>query len=200
MKKGEVDNERELKGVDGEFAEEELQLQEEEQLNQDKGGSSDQTREQESQKEGEGERQNEEQDYRDKYIRLAAEFDNYRKRTLKERMELTRSAGEDIISGLLPVLDDFERALEMLSNDNNNHSSAVEGTTLIYNKFKEYLKSRGLKEVEAIGKELDTDFHEAVAQFPVDSKKKRNRVIDVVQKGYTLHGKVIRFAKVVVGQ
>jgi len=143
----------------------------------------------------------EQEDFRNKYLRLAAEFDNYRKRTLKERMDLTRVAGEEIITGLLPILDDLERAIAMLSeNGNNAHSAAIEGTTLIYNKLKDYLNTKGLKEIEAVGLHLDTDYHEAIAQIPAHSKKKRNTIVDVVQKGYTLHGKVVRFSKVVVGQ
>ena len=124
----------------------------------------------------------------DKYIRLAAEFDNYRRRVAKEKLDLISTAGEDVIKGLLPVLDDCERALQVLnaSTDSEAAKAAKEGTELIYNKLMGYLKSKGLAPIEAVGKELDTDFHEAVAQFPV-------------QQGYTLNGKVIRFAKVVVG-
>ncbi|MDP3451624.1 MAG: nucleotide exchange factor GrpE [Bacteroidales bacterium] len=136
----------------------------------------------------------------DKYLRLAAEFDNFRRRTLKEKQELILTAGEDIIVGVLPVLDDFERALDMLNKADGDNSTAIEGTDLIYNKLLSFLTSKGLKVIEAQGGELDTDFHEAIAQIPVEEKKKKNRIIDVVQKGYTLNGKVIRFAKVVVGQ
>ncbi len=135
----------------------------------------------------------------DKYIRLAAEFDNYRRRTLKERTELIVTAGEEIITGILPVIDDFERAIEMLSKTTGNET-ALEGTELIYNKLKTYLSSKGLKVIEAKGSQLDTDFHEAVAQIPAPAEELKNKIIDVVQQGYTLNGKVIRFAKVVVGQ
>ncbi len=134
----------------------------------------------------------------DKYVRLAAEFDNYRRRTAKERLELISTAGEDVIKGLLPVLDDCERALQVLK-ESKDSTAAIEGTELIYNKMMAFLKGKGLAVIEAKEKELDTEFHEAVAQFPVDDKAKKNKVIDVVQQGYTLNGKVIRYAKVVVG-
>ncbi len=137
----------------------------------------------------------------DKYIRLAAEFDNYRRRVAKEKLDLISTAGEDVIKGLLPVLDDCERALQVLdaSTDSEAVKAAKEGTELIYNKLMNYLKSKGLAPIEAVGKELDTDFHEAVAQFPVQEPEKKNKIFDVTQQGYTLNGKVIRFAKVVVG-
>ena len=134
----------------------------------------------------------------DKYLRLAAEFDNYRRRSSKERLDLIATASEDVIKGLLPILDDCERALEALSNSKDS-VAAKEGTELIYNKLISYLKSKGLAKIDALGHALDTDFHEAIAQFPAQDKKKRNTIIDVVQQGYTLNGKVIRFAKVVVG-
>lgn len=137
----------------------------------------------------------------DKYIRLAAEFDNYRRRVAKEKLDLISTAGEDVIKGLLPVLDDCERALQVLeaSTDSEAAKAAKEGTELIYNKLMGYLKSKGLAPIDAVGKELDTDFHEAVAQFPVQEADKKNKIFDVTQQGYTLNGKVIRFAKVVVG-
>lgn len=134
----------------------------------------------------------------DKYVRLAAEFDNYRRRTARERLDLISTAGEDIIKGMLPVLDDCERALQVL-RESGSDKAAVEGTELIYNKLMSYLKGRGLSVIEAIGKELDTDFHEAVAQMPVQEAEKKNKIIDVIQPGYKLNDKVIRFAKVVVG-
>ena len=134
----------------------------------------------------------------DKYVRLAAEFDNYRRRTAKERLELISTAGEDIIKGMLPVLDDCERALQVL-RESGSDKAAVEGTELIYSKLMAFLKGRGLSVIEALGKELDTDFHEAVAQMPVQESDKKNKIIDVIQQGYKLNDKVIRFAKVVVG-
>ncbi len=134
----------------------------------------------------------------DKYVRMAAEFDNFRRRTAKERIELISTAGEDVIKGLLPILDDCERALQVLKNSTDS-AAAIEGTELIYNKMMTFLKGRGLAVIEAKDKELDTEFHEAVAQFPVEDNDKKNKIIDVVQQGYTLNGKVIRYAKVVVG-
>ena len=134
----------------------------------------------------------------DKYIRLAAEFDNYRRKTARERLDLIATAGEDIIKGMLPVLDDCERALQVL-RESDADKSAIEGTELIYNKLMTFLKGRGLSVIEALGKELDTDYHEAVAQLPVQEKKQKNRIVDVIQQGYKLNDKVIRFAKVVVG-
>ena len=134
----------------------------------------------------------------DKYVRMAAEFDNFRRRTAKERIELISTAGEDVIKGLLPILDDCERALQVLKNSADS-AAAIEGTELIYNKMMTFLKGRGLAVIEAKDKELDTEFHEAVAQFPVEGKDKKNKIIDIVQQGYTLNGKVSRYAKVVVG-
>jgi molecular chaperone GrpE len=134
----------------------------------------------------------------DKYIRMAAEFDNYRRRTAKEKLELVSTAGEDVIKGLLPILDDCERALNMLKEANSD-TSAIEGTELILNKLFGYLKTKGVEKIDALGKDLDTDFHEAVAQFPIEDPEKKNKIIDVVQQGYMLHEKVIRYAKVVVG-
>ena len=135
---------------------------------------------------------------KDDYIRLMAEFDNYRRRTSQEKLELVSVASMDTIKGLLPVLDDCERALAVLK-DSNDSDAAKEGTELIYNKLMTYLKSKGLAVIEAVGQPFDTDLHEAVAQFPVPEEDKKGKVFDVVQTGYTLNGKVIRFAKVVVG-
>ena len=134
----------------------------------------------------------------DKYLRLAADFDNYRRKSAQARIDLISTASEEVIKGLLPVLDDCQRALEALKNS-SDADSAKEGTELIFNKLMTFLKSKGLESIEAIGKELDTDFHEAVAQFPTQDESKKNRIIDVTQQGYTLNGKVIRYAKVVVG-
>ncbi len=135
---------------------------------------------------------------KDDYIRLMAEFDNYRRRTSQEKLELVSMASTDTIKGLLPVLDDCERALKVLQ-ESNDSDAAKEGTELIYGKLMSYLKSKGLAVIEAVGQSFDTDLHEAVAQFPVQEEDKKGKVFDVVQTGYTLNGKVIRFAKVVVG-
>ena len=135
---------------------------------------------------------------KDDYIRLMAEFDNYRRRTSQEKLELVSMASTDTIKGLLPVLDDCERALKVLG-ESSDSDAAKEGTELIYNKLMAYLKSKGLAVIEAMDQPFDTDLHEAVAQFPVQEEDKKGKVFDVVQTGYTLNGKVIRFAKVVVG-
>lgn len=135
---------------------------------------------------------------KDDYIRLMAEFDNFRRRTSQERLDLVSTASEDTIKGLLPILDDFERAVKALA-ETDDSASAKEGTELIYNKLMGYLKSKGLARIETEGKDFDTDFFEAVAQFPVQEDEKKGKIFDVVQAGYTLNGKVIRFAKVVVG-
>ena len=135
---------------------------------------------------------------KDDYIRLMAEFDNFRRRTSQEKLELVNVASEDTIKGLLPVLDDCERAMDVLSKSADS-DAAKEGTELIFSKLTGYLQSKGLSKIEAMGAEFDTDLHEAVAQFPVQEEDRKGKVYDVVQTGYTLNGKVVRFAKVVVG-
>lgn len=132
------------------------------------------------------------------YVRLLADFDNYRRRTAQERLDLVSSASEDTIKGLLPILDDFERAIKALE-ESEDSPVAKEGTQLIYGKLLGYLKSKGLTAIEAAGAKFDTDEHEAVSQFPVQEEDKKGLVFDVIQTGYKLNGKVIRFAKVVVG-
>jgi len=135
----------------------------------------------------------------DKYLRLAAEYDNYRRRTLKEKMELSKSAGEDILVNILPVMDDFERGLVTI--DQAKDINAVkEGIHLIYNKFREFLKQRGIKEIEAKEKEFDTDLHEAITKIPAPNEELKGKVVDVVEKGYYLNEKIIRFSKVVIGE
>ena len=135
----------------------------------------------------------------DRYLRLAAEYDNYRKRTLKERMELTKTAGEDILVNILPVMDDFERALNSIDQSKDLHA-VKEGIHLIYNKFTEFLKQRGVKEIEAKEKEFDTDLHEAITKIPAPKDDLKGKVVDVIEKGYYLNEKVIRFSKVVIGE
>lgn len=135
---------------------------------------------------------------KDSYIRLMAEFDNYRRRTAQEKLELVSMASTDTIKGLLPILDDCERALKVLL-ESDDSDAAKEGTELIFSKLMGYLKSKGLAVIEAMNQPFDTDLHEAVAQFPVQDEEQKGKVFDVVQTGYTLNGKVIRFAKVVVG-
>ena len=135
---------------------------------------------------------------KDDYIRLMAEFDNFRRRTSQEKIELISMASTETIKGMLPVLDDCERALAVLK-DSDDSNAAKEGTELIYHKLMGYLQSKGLAVIEAKNQVFDTDLHEAVAQFPVPEEEMKGKVFDVVQTGYTLNGKVIRFAKVVVG-
>lgn len=134
---------------------------------------------------------------KDDYLRLMAEFETFRRRSAEDRLSLISSAAADTIKGLLPVLDDCERAIKML--EGSSDEAAKEGTALIYNKLMAYLKTRGLEVIEAVGKPFDTDFHEAAAQFPAPEENLKGMVIDVVQTGYTLGGKVLRYAKVVVG-
>lgn len=135
----------------------------------------------------------------DKYLRLSAEYDNYRKRTLKEKMDLQESSKTDVFVNLLPVLDDLDRAMDSI--DTAEDVEAVkEGMKLIYTKFSGYLTSQGVKEIEAKGKKLDTDVHEAISVIPVESKKQKGKIVDVVEKGYILKERVIRFAKVVIGE
>ena len=135
----------------------------------------------------------------DRYLRLMAEFDNYRKRTLKEKMDLTKYAEEDVIKGILPVVDNMERAIKSLESA-QDINAVKEGIDLIYKKFQEFLEKRGIKEIEALNKELDTDLHEAVTKFAAPSEDLKGKIIDVIEKGYYLHDKVIRYAKVVVGE
>lgn len=135
----------------------------------------------------------------DRYLRLSAEYDNYRKRTLKERMELTKSAGEGLLKGLLPVVDDFDRAIAHLS-ESSDLDAVKEGIDLIYNKFNEFYKQNGVVEIEAKDKDFDTDLHEAITKIPAPTEEMKGKVIDCIEKGYMLGDKVMRFAKVVVGE
>ncbi len=130
---------------------------------------------------------------------LMADFDNYRKRTIKEKADLIKSGGEECLKNLLPIIDDFERSLQAL-NSSTNVDALVEGVNLIYNKFKGYLAQNGVKEIETTDAPFDTEYHEAVTTFPVEDPDKKGKVIDCVQKGYTMNDKVIRYSKVVVGE
>ena len=133
----------------------------------------------------------------DKFLRLFSEFDNYRKRTAKEKLDLTVTASENVIKDILPVLDDFERALQNM--EKNGNEADMQGVTLIYNKLKDTLKKKGLEEIEAKDADFNTDEHEALTMIPAPDESKKGKVLDVIQKGYKLNGKVIRFARVVVG-
>ncbi len=135
----------------------------------------------------------------DKYLRLSAEFDNFRKRTLKEKMDLMKTASENVMVNFLPVIDDVERAMSAIEVSDNLETTK-EGISLIYNKFKDFTKQNGVVEMEAKGLILDTDQHEAITKMPAPSDDLKGKIIEVVQKGYLLNDKVIRFAKVVIGE
>jgi molecular chaperone GrpE len=134
----------------------------------------------------------------DKYLRLFSEFDNFRKRTQKEKLELFKTASEDVMTALLPVLDDFERALKT-SGEGDVDKNHIEGIELIYNKLKKTLSQKGLEPMKVIGEEFNTDFHEAITNVPAPTPDMKGKVVDVVENGYLLNDKVIRFARVVVG-
>lgn len=138
------------------------------------------------------------QQLNDKYLRLYAEFDNYKRRTQKERVELLQTAGKDVIVSLLPVLDDFDRALKAMETA-TDVEPVKEGILLVSNKLKNTLAQKGLKEVDSVNNDFNTDFHEAITNIPAPTEKLKGKVIDEVEKGYTLNDNVIRFAKVVVG-
>lgn len=133
----------------------------------------------------------------DTYLRLYSEFDNYRKRTAKEKLELSATASASVMKDLLPVLDDFERALQNM--EKNGNEADLQGVTLIYNKLRSTLQKRGLEEIVAIDCDFNTDEHEALTMIPAPDESKKGKVLDVIQKGYKLNGTVIRFARVVVG-
>jgi molecular chaperone GrpE len=135
----------------------------------------------------------------DRYLRLSAEYDNFRKRTLKEKIELQRSANEGLLSALLTVADDFDRALQSVE-EAKDVEAVKEGLKLISGKFSGFLQQQGVKEIEAEKKEFDTDLHEAITKIPAPSKKLKGKVVDVIQKGYFLNEKVLRYAKVVIGE
>ncbi len=133
------------------------------------------------------------------YMFLMAEFENFRKRTMKEKAELIKNGGEKVLKGLLPILDDFERGIKAAS-ESKEATSLKEGMELIYNKLKQYLDQNGVKEMDPSDDNFDTELHEAISVVPVPEEEKKGKILDTVQKGYTLNGKVLRHAKVVVGQ
>lgn len=135
----------------------------------------------------------------DRYLRLSAEYDNYRKRTLREKFELIDGAKTEVLVNILPVVDDLERAMEAIKIAKDIEAVKA-GMDLIHIKFSNYLTQQGVKEIDALNKELNTDQHEAITKIPVESKKKKGKVVDVVEKGYMLKDKIIRFAKVVIGE
>lgn len=136
--------------------------------------------------------------WHDKYLRLSAEFDNYRKRTLKEKSDLTKLANAELLKDILTVVDDFERGLSHFDKA-DDMNSLKEGVELIHTKFVEFLKRNSVKEIEAKDKDFDLDFHEAMTKIPAPTKEQKGKVVDVLEKGYMLNDKVLRFAKVVVG-
>lgn len=134
----------------------------------------------------------------DKYLRLYSDFDNFRKRTAKEKVELIQSGGEDVFKSMLPIIDDFERAIK--SNAETTDINTInEGVHLIYNKFKNTLSQKGLEEMRSIGESFNTDLHEAITSIAAPSEETKGKIVDELEKGYMLNGKVIRFAKVVIG-
>jgi molecular chaperone GrpE len=135
----------------------------------------------------------------DKHLRLQAEFDNFRKRTMKEKAELIKSGGESVLVNILPVVDDFERALNSLK-DVPDDDAGKKGTQLIYSKFSEFLKQNNIKEIDATNQDFNVDLHEAITKIPAPDESLKGKVVNVVQKGYVLNDKVIRFAKVVIGE
>ena len=135
----------------------------------------------------------------DKYIRLSAEFDNYRKRTLREKMDLSKYASEDLLLKLFPVLDDFERAISHMDTA-TDVIAMKQGIELIFNKFSGFLKQNGVKEVESLNCLFNVDVHDAVGKTPIEEEEKKGKIVDVIQKGYYLNDKVIRHAKVIVGE
>lgn len=136
---------------------------------------------------------------KDKYIRLYAEFDNFKKRTVKERLDLISTAGRETISSLLPVLDDFDRAKKS-ADDEKSGESFSEGVSLVYHKFKNLMQSRGLAAMESTGMDFDPDLHEALTEIPAPTEEMKGKVIDTIESGYLLNDKIIRHAKVVVGK
>lgn len=135
----------------------------------------------------------------DKYLRLYSEFDNYKRRTTKERSDLFKTANQETVLAMLPILDDFERAMDAMPNE-ESIAKVKEGILLIYNKLKNTLTQKGLKEMEAMGLAFDPDFHEAITKIPAPSEDLKDKIVAVLEKGYSLHDKVIRFAKVVIGE
>ena len=139
------------------------------------------------------------EDLEDKYLRLSAEFDNYRKRTMKEKAELIKTGGEKVVSSILPILDDLERAIKNMETS-EDIVAMKEGVELIYNKFMKVLAENGVQKIETKDKDFDTDYHEAIALVPAPTEEQKGKILDCVQTGYTLNDKVLRHAKVVVGE
>lgn len=145
------------------------------------------------------ESQNQLENQKKEYLFLMAEFDNFRKRNVRERADLLKNAAESVLKGLLPIVDDFERGLDAIK-ESSDADAVKEGMQLIYNKFVKYLEQNGVKEIPTENAQFDTEYHEAIAMVPVDDEEKKGKIIDTVAKGYTLNDKVLRHAKVAVGQ
>jgi molecular chaperone GrpE len=190
--------------TDKEKANEELEIEAPDFMEQQESQTKKETKKDKAHKKNKSEEQLEKAEaelleLKDKHIRLQAEFDNYRKRTLKERMELLKTASESVLVGILPVIDDFDRAIQTLDQVEEN-SHLKDGVMLIFNKFQDFLKQNGVKEIEGKDQPFDTDLHEAITTFPAPSEELKGKIIDVVQKGYYLNDKVIRHSKVVIGE
>lgn len=156
-------------------------------------------REKEKLKESVKEYEHKHKELHDKYLRLSAEFDNYRKRTLKEKTEMVRTAAEDMLIRFIPFLDDIERGMQALGQVKDK-DAIKEGMSLIYVRFRDFLQQNGVKEIDAMHQEFNMDLHEAVSKIPVQDKKLKGKIVDVIEKGYLLHDKVIRYPKVVIGE
>ena len=194
MKKINIENEEEL------LEEQAAETAAEDQVKETVAEEEPQAEEEELTPEAELEKANEEiAEWKDKYLRQVAEFDNYRKRVIKEKGELIKTGGERVVTAILPILDDFERAHETMDKM-EDVAAAKEGVQLIIEKFLKLLKQEGVEKMEVIGKPFDTDFHEAIAMVPGQPDEMRGKVLDCVQNGYMLHDKVIRHAKVAVAE
>jgi molecular chaperone GrpE len=178
------------------------------QENTSEAGSSQETAQQEQEQEQGREEEDDEvlrltlelQESKDKFLRLYSEFENFRRRTAKEKLDLISTANEDLMTALIPVMDDFERANKSIEKEDSDLKSVREGLDLVFHKFKKTLEQKGLKAMEAgEGSSFDPDFHEAITQIPAPSKKLKGKIVDVIEKGYMLKDKVIRYAKVVIG-
>ena len=134
----------------------------------------------------------------DKYLRLSAEFDNYRKRTLKEKMDLTKMGGENVLMKVLPVVDNLERAIQSI-RETSEIDAVKQGIELIYSNFREFLKQNGVQEIECLNQDFNSDIHEALTKIPAPDPEQKGKVVDIIEKGYYLHDRVMRYARVVVG-
>ena len=172
---------------------EELDIEKQEQLDQKENDNKSKSTEQELSLEDQL------AEAKDKYLRLFAEFDNYKKRTIKEKLDLMKNAATETISALLPVVDDFDRAKKS-ADESNGEVPFSEGVTLVYQKLKHVLESKGLKAMESTGLPFDSEMHEAITEIPAPKEDMKGQVIDTVEKGYLLNDKIIRYAKVVVGK